>query len=234
MAAPAATTAAPGAASGAGGAWPSTALADAWRKDCVDAARRAAAPVPAAAGGRPPPPPGPRLKLVLLGSSSAGKTCLHHRFFEGEWRDSHFSTVGVDFMQRAVDAPCDGRDSKVCLQVWDMAGSEKFFLTSSAYVRGAHSALVVVSFVNRDTLRVARRWLDYVRTDPGTPITMLANACELPVEERAFAAEEARALAAEYGVPSLRFRRRRATASRPPSWAARSTLCACSTPPLPG
>jgi hypothetical protein len=32
---------------------------------------------------------------------------------------------------------------------------------------------------------------------------MLANACELPVEERAFAAEEARALAAEYGVPYL-------------------------------
>ncbi|XP_043312345.1 ras-related protein Rab-26 isoform X5 [Cervus canadensis] len=74
-------------------------------------------------------------KVMLVGDSGVGKTCLLVRFKDGAFLAGTFiSTVGIDFRNKVVDV--DGM--KVKLQIWDTAGQERFRSVTHAYYRDAH------------------------------------------------------------------------------------------------
>ena len=68
------------------------------------------------------------LKLIIIGDSSVGKTCLLLRFSEDSFPLSHMPTIGkfqkphhwlgIDFKIKTIDV----YDQKIKLQVWDTAG----------------------------------------------------------------------------------------------------------------
>ena len=72
-------------------------------------------------------------KLVMIGDTAVGKSCLLLRFADDEFTDAFISTVGVDFRFRTVDVG----SRTVKLQIWDTAGQERFRTITSAYYRGA-------------------------------------------------------------------------------------------------
>jgi Ras-related protein Rab-1A len=57
-------------------------------------------------------------KIVLIGDSGIGKSCILLRFADDSFTENFISTIGVDFRFRtlAVD------DRNVKLQIWDTAG----------------------------------------------------------------------------------------------------------------
>ena len=55
-------------------------------------------------------------KIVLIGDTGVGKSCLMHRFADDDFCASHVSTIGVDFKVRTVKRD-DGKSIK--LQLWD-------------------------------------------------------------------------------------------------------------------
>ena len=58
------------------------------------------------------------LKIIVLGDSGVGKTCLINRYIGGFYRDSFAATLGVDFKIK----PIEREDTKINLQIWDTAG----------------------------------------------------------------------------------------------------------------
>ncbi|XP_007181725.2 ras-related protein Rab-26 isoform X4 [Balaenoptera acutorostrata] len=77
-------------------------------------------------------------KVMLVGDSGVGKTCLLVRFKDGAFLAGTFiSTVGIDFRNKVLDV--DGM--KVKLQIWDTAGQERFRSVTHAYYRDAHGVL---------------------------------------------------------------------------------------------
>lgn len=50
-------------------------------------------------------------KVVLIGDSSVGKTCIVQRFKHGTYVEKHGNTIGVDFTIKTVDV--DGKRVKV-------------------------------------------------------------------------------------------------------------------------
>lgn len=66
-------------------------------------------------------------KIILIGDSNVGKTCVIHSFKSGVFSDNQHNTIGVDFTVRSMDI--DGKKVKVCALIYDL----KFFLKNSLH-----------------------------------------------------------------------------------------------------
>uniref|UniRef100_A0A3B5LYM7 small monomeric GTPase n=1 Tax=Xiphophorus couchianus TaxID=32473 RepID=A0A3B5LYM7_9TELE len=78
-------------------------------------------------------------RLLLLGDSGVGKTCMLRRFTEGEFDPSHISTIGVDFKMKTIEI--DGL--KVRIQIWDTAGQERYQTITKQYYRHLKSFMLI-------------------------------------------------------------------------------------------
>nr|XP_014980854.1 ras-related protein Rab-26 isoform X5 [Macaca mulatta]XP_045238285.1 ras-related protein Rab-26 isoform X4 [Macaca fascicularis] len=95
-------------------------------------------------------------KVMLVGDSGVGKTCLLVRFKDGAFLAGTFiSTVGIDFRNKVLDV--DG--VKVKLQMWDTAGQERFRSVTHAYYRDAHALLLLYDVTNKASFDNIQAWL---------------------------------------------------------------------------
>lgn len=99
-------------------------------------------------------------KLLLIGDSGVGKSCLLLRFADDTYTESYISTIGVDFKIRTVQL--DGHTAK--LQIWDTAGQERFRTLTPSYYRGGQGAILVYDVTNRDSFQKVEDWLNELET----------------------------------------------------------------------
>ncbi|KAK9692769.1 ras GTPase [Basidiobolus ranarum] len=97
-------------------------------------------------------------KLLLIGDSGVGKSCLLLRFADDTYTESYISTIGVDFKIRTIEL--EGKTIK--LQIWDTAGQERFRTITSSYYRGAHGIIVVYDVTDQDTFSNVKQWLQEI------------------------------------------------------------------------
>ena len=77
-------------------------------------------------------------KILLLGDSAVGKSCLLLRYCENSFQESHLTTIGLDFRLKTVNLE-DKRKIKV--QIWDTAGEDRFRAITRNYYRGANGII---------------------------------------------------------------------------------------------
>lgn len=56
-------------------------------------------------------------KIILLGPSGTGKSCLLHRFVKSEWRILSSQTIGVEFATKIIKVGTGARRKRIKLQV---------------------------------------------------------------------------------------------------------------------
>lgn len=140
-------------------------------------------------------------KVMLVGDSGVGKTCLLVRFKDGAFLAGSFiSTVGIDFRNKVltIDAV------KVKLQIWDTAGQERFRSVTHAYYRDANALLLLYDVTNKRSFDNIRAWLteihEYAQQD--VVVMLLGNKADTS-HVRAVKREEGERLAKEFGVPFM-------------------------------
>ena len=94
-------------------------------------------------------------KLLLIGDSGVGKSCMLVQYTDGTFNDSFISTIGVDFKIKTIDY--DG--SIVKLQIWDTAGQERFQTITSSYYRGAHAIMIVYDVTDLSSFQHIKKWI---------------------------------------------------------------------------
>eukprot|EP00418_Pyrodinium_bahamense_P087752 CAMPEP_0179076968 /NCGR_PEP_ID=MMETSP0796-20121207/34375_1 /TAXON_ID=73915 /ORGANISM="Pyrodinium bahamense, Strain pbaha01" /LENGTH=211 /DNA_ID=CAMNT_0020774239 /DNA_START=71 /DNA_END=703 /DNA_ORIENTATION=- len=136
-------------------------------------------------------------KLVLLGNSGAGKSCLLLRFADDAFTDSYITTIGVDFRFKTI--PVDKKNIK--LQIWDTAGQERFRTITSAYYRGADGIMLVYDICDRDSFVQIDEWLSEVNkyVSESTCKILIGNKCDMTAE-RQVPKEEAQKKADDLGL----------------------------------
>ena len=92
-------------------------------------------------------------KIILVGDTAVGKSCLLTRFIEPEepMLGAHDATIGVEFMSKVINH--DGK--KIKLEIWDTAGQEAYQSITRSYFRGAHGAIVCYDITRRETFEKA-------------------------------------------------------------------------------
>ncbi|XP_054614955.1 ras-related protein Rab-26-like isoform X2 [Dunckerocampus dactyliophorus] len=126
-------------------------------------------------------------KVMLIGDSGVGKTCLLVRFKDGAFLAGSFiSTVGIDF------------------RIWDTAGQERFRSVTHAYYRDAHALLLLYDVTNKASFDNIQAWLteihEYAQQD--VVLMLLGNKADA-THERVVKREDGERLAKEFGVPFM-------------------------------
>ncbi|WPH00585.1 GTP-binding protein ypt4 [Acrodontium crateriforme] len=123
-------------------------------------------------------------KVVLLGPSGSGKTCLLHRFVKNEWRVLCSQTIGVEFASRIVKlGPPGGRRTRIKLQLWDTAGTERFRSVSRSYYRGAAGAVLVYDVGDAGGLSGLGDFLGDIRALASPQCTVVLAGNKVDLEE---------------------------------------------------
>lgn len=140
-------------------------------------------------------------KFLMIGDSSAGKTCFLLRFADDSFNSSFISTIGVDFKIRTVEI--EGLIYK--LQIWDTAGPERFRTITSSYYRGAHGIFVMFDLDDRESFNNVNHWISEVKKHGSkhVRVILVGNKKDLISEStpRVISYEEAAVLAASYEIP---------------------------------
>ncbi|EIW67187.1 GTP-binding protein ypt1 [Tremella mesenterica] len=147
-------------------------------------------------------------KLLLIGDSGVGKSCLLLRFADDTYTDSYISTIGVDFKIRTIEL--EGKTVK--LQIWDTAGQERFRTITSSYYRGAHGIIVVYDVTDRDTFTNVKQWLQEIDryAVEGVNKLLVGNKSDLTTK-KVVEHNEAKSFADELGIPFLETSAKNAT-----------------------
>jgi len=131
-------------------------------------------------------------KLLLIGDSGVGKSCMLLRFADDTYTESYISTIGVDFKIRSVQH--EGKTIK--LQIWDTAGQERFRTITSSYYRGAHGIIIVYDVTDRESFNNVKNWvgeIDKYAAD-GVNKLLVGNKCDL-TSKKVVSTDEAKELA---------------------------------------
>jgi len=104
-------------------------------------------------------------KIVIVGDSGTGKSCLLLRFTDNNYSDVYISTIGVDFKFRTLKM--NGKAIK--LQIWDTAGQERFRNITSSFYRGAHGIVLVYDVTNKESFDNVTNWLGDIERHYGYP-----------------------------------------------------------------
>eukprot|EP00690_Seculamonas_sp_ecuadoriensis_P001621 EC815085.1.p2 GENE.EC815085.1~~EC815085.1.p2 ORF type:complete len:205 (+),score=97.36 EC815085.1:36-650(+) len=136
------------------------------------------------------------IKLLLIGDSGVGKSCLLLRFSDNTFTTSFITTIGIDFKIKTIEL--DGK--KVKLQIWDTAGQERFRTITTAYYRGAMGILLVYDVTDESSFTNVRQWMRNIEQHASKNVDkiLIGNKCDLP--NRTVATEKGEALARDFNI----------------------------------
>jgi len=95
------------------------------------------------------------LKLLIVGDSGTGKTCVLIAYTQDVFDDDMRSTIGADVKVQIVHQ----RNQRIKLRIWDTAGQERFRQLTSAFYRDAEGVVVVYDVTNRRSFENVNEWL---------------------------------------------------------------------------
>ena len=130
----------------------------------------------------------PIYKIILVGDSGVGKTCLLSMYVKGMCGPT-IPTIAVEFCTKDIELE-DG--VKVKVQLWDTAGQERFKSLAMTYYRKAYGILLLFDVTKRSSFIACKNYLEEVRinSEKNCVIYLIGNKIDLS-NERQITTEEA-------------------------------------------
>ena len=118
-------------------------------------------------------------KVVLIGESGVGKTCIINQFNEGKFDPNFRTSISAQFCRKKIDLPSG---ESVTLDIWDTVGQEKFRSLTKTFYMYAKVAIIVYDVTNVKSFNEAKNyWYQQVKEldDKDMIIVLAANKYDL-------------------------------------------------------
>ena len=123
-------------------------------------------------------------KLILIGDSAVGKTCIFKKITTGVFNEKSISTIGMD--RRTLNftiKDSEGRDLDVEVQLWDTAGQERFRTITNNYYKSSQGLLLIYDITKKDTFNNVENWINSIKETLGEEdkylIVLIGNKVDL-------------------------------------------------------
>ena len=146
-------------------------------------------------------------KVLIIGDSGVGKTCLLLRFCDNTFTTSHLATigkvlhnvayfVGIDFKIKHMDVD----SKKIKMQIWDTAGQDRFRSITQTYYKGAMGIILTYSATDKESFQNISNWMKQIseQASKDVSVVIVGNKSDMP--EKVVQPEEGKALADSYGL----------------------------------
>jgi len=116
-------------------------------------------------------------KILIIGDSSVGKSCLALRATKGSFNSLYTPTVGFEFFNFYLKI----EEENIKLQVWDTCGQEVYRSLISSFYRNSSLAIIVYSIDNEESFNNIEIWLNELKTkgNPDISIILVGNKVDL-------------------------------------------------------
>ena len=134
-------------------------------------------------------------KIILIGDSSVGKTCLFKKITTGTFSEKIISTIGMDRKSLSFKIPIkDDKGNEIEknfeIQLWDTAGQDRFRSITKQYFKDSQGLFLLYDITNKETFDNLDKWIYGVRENLGGEknnknkyiIVLLANKLDLVKE----------------------------------------------------
>ena len=108
-------------------------------------------------------------KIMIIGDSSVGKTCLFKKLSSGTFHDKNISTIGVEKVtldyKIDVENKKDGKKEKksFSISLFDTAGQEKFRAVTFSYYKESDGILLLYDITKKDSFDQVSFWIDSIK-----------------------------------------------------------------------
>ena len=137
-------------------------------------------------------------KLVFIGDSGVGKTCIISRFTQGIFENNVNSTRGASYSNKIIDV----NGTPLSLDIWDTAGQETYKSLTKYFYKGAKMALLVYDITRKESFdSIKSFWYDQIKEfgDEGVILGIVGNKCDM-YDDEAVPEQEAREYAKSIGA----------------------------------
>lgn len=127
-------------------------------------------------------------KVIIIGSSSAGKSSLLYSFSDDTFNHNFITTCGIDFKTHTFDIG----DKKLNFVFFDSCGQERFRSITASYYKKASGILLVYDITNKSSFDELGSWMDELNQycDQKLPKILIGNKFDL-AQDRQVSYEEA-------------------------------------------
>ena len=133
-------------------------------------------------------------KVVLIGESGVGKTCIINQFNDGKFDPNIKISISAQFCRKKIDLP---NGESITMDIWDTVGQETFRSITQIFSTHAKVAVIVYDVTNKKSFEEAKNyWYKKIQEldDKDIIIAIVANKYDL-YEKRQVPNEEGEAYA---------------------------------------
>ena len=102
-------------------------------------------------------------KVVLLGESGVGKTCIISRYTNNTFEENIMSTTGASYCGKAMTFDEYGGKT-IKFEIWDTAGQEKYRALTKIFYKDAAVAILVYDITRRKSFdEIKNYWYNQIK-----------------------------------------------------------------------
>ena len=137
------------------------------------------------------------VKILMIGESGVGKTCIIQRFNKNEFSLTHLSTIAIDFKMKVVSVG----DEKIKMQIWDTAGQERFNTLTAGFFKGSDGIILCYSITDNKSFENINKWMAQIKSlaPIDVKVLLVGNKTDLE-DERKISMEQGKEMADKYGI----------------------------------